>query len=329
MDLYIPVANSDPVVSPQTTRTIPGLDLHIGYLSAFNLYFLLPDLLDQRCPWNLNRYPAASITMQLKQDGIAAIATQATWAEVVPAWSDPSSATITMTIASPCVVTDTGHGFVSGQAIAFTTTGALPTGLVANTVYFVKVIDANTYNLSATYNGSLINTSGSQSGTHTRFAVHRITRTQSAVSGQKGEYDRIQLFATPASGSLLLNLRGGQISAKGGVSASARVYPGISPAGDIEGPFAAAIGAPYSAEIISPSLIDIHASAVPTGATAPYIQECNVSDLQFLYGWSANLDLTGVNVNQAGLAGMYLIVLLTPSGGAQQRVMKLPVNLLA
>ena len=52
----------------------------------------------------------------------------------------------------------------------FTTTGALPTGLAINTDYYVTVIDANTFNLSATLGGAFINTSGTQSGTHTLFS---------------------------------------------------------------------------------------------------------------------------------------------------------------
>lgn len=78
-----------------------------------------------------------------------------------------ASATNTMTIASPCVVTWTAHGCADGDPIYFTTTGALPTGVSANTVYYIKYIDANSFNLAATPGGSSINTSGSQSGTHT------------------------------------------------------------------------------------------------------------------------------------------------------------------
>ena len=37
------------------------------------------------------------------------------------------TATVTMTIASPGVITDTGHGFSNGQAVTLDTTGALPT----------------------------------------------------------------------------------------------------------------------------------------------------------------------------------------------------------
>jgi hypothetical protein len=326
MDLYIPTVDSDAVINPYSRLTLPYIDLHIGYQTGFNLYFLLPDILDQRAPWNLNRYPGAAITMQLKQDGVAAIATQASWSEVVPAWSDPSSLAITVTIASPGVVTWTAHGFSNGQAVVFTTTGALPTGIVANQVYYVVNQATNTFQLSATYNGAAINTSGSQSGTHTGYAVSRITRVHSG-NASTGEYDRVQLAALPAGGSYMINLRGGTIQTKGAVSASARIYPGVSAPNEIEAAFASMIGAPYSAEFISPQILDLHGSTTPN--TNPFIQEANLSDLQFLFGWSANLDLSGVAANQAGLANMYLIVLLTPSGGVQQRVLKLPVNLLA
>lgn len=83
------------------------------------------------------------------------------------------SATATMTIATPCVVTYTSHGLTSGDKIYFTTSGALPTGVTASTSYYVTVIDANTFNLSTTVTNFLaatkIATSGSQSGTHTIF----------------------------------------------------------------------------------------------------------------------------------------------------------------
>lgn len=75
--------------------------------------------------------------------------------------------TVTITIASPAVVTFNSHGFLGGEKIIFQTTGALPTGLVAGTVYYVKYIDANTFNVAATLGGANINTTGSQSGTHT------------------------------------------------------------------------------------------------------------------------------------------------------------------
>lgn len=78
------------------------------------------------------------------------------------------NATVTMTIASPCVVTWTTHGLEDGAPIKFTTTGALPTGLTAGTTYYVKTpLAAGTFNVAATQGGTAINTTGSQSGVQT------------------------------------------------------------------------------------------------------------------------------------------------------------------
>lgn len=74
---------------------------------------------------------------------------------------------VTMTIATPCVVTFTAHGMLAGDPIKLTTTGALPTGLVAGTTYYVLAPAANNFNLAATPGGAAIATSGTQSGVHT------------------------------------------------------------------------------------------------------------------------------------------------------------------
>lgn len=85
----------------------------------------------------------------------------------------PSQGTVTITIATPGVVSQTGHPFVTGDAVYLTTTGALPTGLSANTLYYVIKVDANSYNLASSranaVAGTKIATSGTQSGTHTLF----------------------------------------------------------------------------------------------------------------------------------------------------------------
>lgn len=106
-------------------------------------------------------------------------------------YGSTSVGTATMTIASPCVVTKSTHGLITGDTVYFTTTGALPTGLTASTPYYVIYIDANTFNLSDTYLHSLagtgkINTSGSQSGTHTLLKYDKVIVTKSThglVSG--------------------------------------------------------------------------------------------------------------------------------------------------
>lgn len=73
----------------------------------------------------------------------------------------------TISIASPGVITRKKHGLVDGDRVIFVTSGALPTGLSANTWYYVvNSDDWNTFQVSSTEDGTGINTSGSQSGTH-------------------------------------------------------------------------------------------------------------------------------------------------------------------
>lgn len=81
-----------------------------------------------------------------------------------------ATSTVTITLASPGVVTWTAHGLMNGQKVRLTTTGTLPTGLAINTTYYVRYVSANTFQLSATKGGAAINTSESQSGTHTCIA---------------------------------------------------------------------------------------------------------------------------------------------------------------
>jgi hypothetical protein len=87
-----------------------------------------------------------------------------------PAWIN--TATITVTIATPAVVSWTGHGLSEGAPVVFTTSGALPTGITAGTTYFVgRSPGANSFNFSTSIAnaaaGTFVATSGSQSGTHT------------------------------------------------------------------------------------------------------------------------------------------------------------------
>jgi hypothetical protein len=78
-----------------------------------------------------------------------------------------TTATVTITMASPAVVTWTANGLANGQAVAFSTTGALPTGLIAGVVDYVVSAATNTFEVAATVGGAAINTSGTQSGTQT------------------------------------------------------------------------------------------------------------------------------------------------------------------
>src|ERR1700680_2769062 len=232
MDLYIAQNRLAAIINPYTRVSIGWIDLEVGYSMPFNLYFLSPTPMDGLCPYQVTRYAAAAITMNLVQDGLAAIATQGTWTEIVPTTTAP---TITQ--------------------------------------------------------------------------VHAGTATT-------GEYDRITFPSQPGSGSYSITMKGGVMQAKGAVSATAKVYPGLTSPTSVESTFASMIGAPFAVEFLSNNtIVDIHASSVPN--TAPTVTEVNVGGLQYLYGWSGTLSLSAVSPTLVGAQNMFLIVLLTPSGGAQ------------
>ena len=91
--------------------------------------------------------------------------------------------TVTMTITAPGVVTHATHPFQTGAPVIFATTGALPTGVTAGTIYYIRIIDANSYHLyntqanasSFTTTTGRINFSGTQSGTHTITNLRTLT----------------------------------------------------------------------------------------------------------------------------------------------------------
>lgn len=96
--------------------------------------------------------------------GALAVNTQQT---ITPAkWS---GSTVTISNASPAVVTWASHGLLAGSELIFNTTGALPTGLTAGAVYFVSAtgFTSGSFQVSATSGGASINTSSAGSGTHT------------------------------------------------------------------------------------------------------------------------------------------------------------------
>jgi hypothetical protein len=81
------------------------------------------------------------------------------------------SAAVTISIATPGVVTWASHGLQTGDIISFETTGALPTGLSSATNYYAIKVNANTFQIASSaanaLAGTAIPTSGSQSGVQT------------------------------------------------------------------------------------------------------------------------------------------------------------------
>lgn len=79
--------------------------------------------------------------------------------------------TVTISNATPAVVTFSSHGLVAGDIIQFTTTGGLPSPLAVNTNYYVisAGLTTNTFQISATSGGAAINTTTAGSGVHTLY----------------------------------------------------------------------------------------------------------------------------------------------------------------
>ena len=90
----------------------------------------------------------------------------------------------TITIANPAVITVYSHGLTVGERVQFTSSGSLPSGLTEGTSYYVSSVpNGNSFQISTTYGGSSLTTTGSQSGVHTlhykspedgKYAVYRI-----------------------------------------------------------------------------------------------------------------------------------------------------------
>lgn len=77
-------------------------------------------------------------------------------------------ASVTISIASPGVVTWANHGLAANAPVVFS--GTVPTGLSKGVIYFVvgSSITTNTFEVSATAGGAAINTSGTSSGVTAR-----------------------------------------------------------------------------------------------------------------------------------------------------------------
>jgi hypothetical protein len=71
------------------------------------------------------------------------------------------SATVSVSAATPAVVSWTGHGLSIGAAVVFT--GTVPTGMSAGTVYYIRTagFGVDAFTISTTFGGGAVNTSGS------------------------------------------------------------------------------------------------------------------------------------------------------------------------
>lgn len=97
------------------------------------------------------------------------------------------TATVTISNASPGVVTWVDHGLVADDPVYFTTTNTLPSQITQGTVYFVKtVLTGNTFTISTTPGGAAINTSGTGSGVIKGFHPSQIVMANTNFSSTTG-----------------------------------------------------------------------------------------------------------------------------------------------
>lgn len=153
---FVSVAGAADMAASRTALDVPS---NAQMTSAIGAIQTMPS--GAIAPFAMSKAP----TGWLKADGTAVSRT--TYAALFAALVE--SSVVTMTIATPGVVTWTAHGRSANDPVKFSTTGALPTGFVAGTTYYVvgASITTNTFQLSATAGGAAINTTGTQSGVHT------------------------------------------------------------------------------------------------------------------------------------------------------------------
>lgn len=134
---------------------------------------------------------------------------------------DGVSSVVTISIASPAVITWANHNLLVGDPVVFQSTGSLPTGITAGTTYYVsaagyttgafQIADTAAHAIAGT---NSINTSGSQSGKQTAY----------------NEEVEIGTFSTTATGltNLLTNgvlfMRGLIAVTAGGAAANLTIY---------------------------------------------------------------------------------------------------------
>lgn len=79
--------------------------------------------------------------------------------------------TVTISVATPGVVTWNNHGLADGTPVRFVTTGTLPGGIMAEEVYYVVNGTTNDFEVATYPGGSPVTTTGTQTGVHTAIAM--------------------------------------------------------------------------------------------------------------------------------------------------------------
>lgn len=174
--------------------------------------------------------------------------------------------TFTVTLASPGVFTTSSpHGYAVGEAVTFSTTGALPTGLTAGTTYYIVSggFGTSTFEVSATPGGTAVNTSGSQSGVHT-VTMNTITVTNNI--GMTGFYSQ-------TAASQIITIRGVDY-AYTGVSGSS--FTGVTPT-------PSGVNTPYAGDIVVQKVVTVANSSLASGPPTTFANAVVLTSNNQLY----------------------------------------------
>ena len=130
--------------------------------------------------------------------------------------SSPLTQTATISVASPAVIT-VATAPVENAPIVFSTTGALPTGMTAGTVYYVTNATATTFNIATSVGGSLVTTTVAGSGVHTATiamfsttsGTNTVTVTDTNLNVQTATFSNgsptiVTVAISPASGTSIV-----------------------------------------------------------------------------------------------------------------------------
>jgi hypothetical protein len=276
---FIPNTTGSPVTRAADTVSANGL-----------LYTNVPE----------NDYPAWDSTkLYLDGDRVLDLASHKVYESI-----SGTAGTATITIANPAVVSmtdSTGAVYVpsAGTPVRFTTTGALPTGLVANTTYYVVSPTATSFSVSASVGGAAINTSGSQSGTHTATASVNLNKvvTNTAYWLDAGYDNRWDMFDQSITSQ-------------------------TAQAGDIVVVFSASqridsiVGLNCAANTAKVAMTDKTTGKVVYSATANLISSSNIQDLyRYLYEPIVQMPEFIVDEIPLGISNNSVITVTFSSGG--------------
>lgn len=254
---------------------------------------------------------------------------------------DVSTATVTITIASPAVITWTANGLSNGDPVYFTTTGTLPTGITANTVYYVVAAATNTFEIATSVGGTPINTSGSQSGVQSAFAPGIVPSvfdsifllTPVAIGGLvlEGAYQIASVVSndsytiTAASAATATVNNGGAVPVFGTTSGTPNVNVLLTGHGEAVGdtfpvPVATTVGGiTISGAYIVQTIVDannftIFASSSATSTTTGAMNGGNVA-IEYFVGVTPSIPPAGYGVSTYGAGGYGIGVTPAASSG--------------